>query len=212
EKLLSAPCYVVHFMGHGGFDDATGEGCLILEDERGGAVRLPGRTLGKMLKVRRDLGLVVLNACDTARLPRRRGQDPFAGVASARLMAGIPAVVAMQFPISDEAALAFSGRFYAALGQGLPFDAAAALGRLAIATQRSDSWEWVTPALFMGDPEVGGGPERSLDRRQLLAWVGAALAGAALVAWLVWAVLPHGACPHRGVPRIEAAEAARHVD
>jgi tetratricopeptide (TPR) repeat protein len=153
RKLMSQPYHVLHFMGHGDFDAETGEGALVFEDTAGRSAMVRGQTLAEALKDSRWLRLVVLNACDTAQLPRRRGQDPFSGVASALILAGLPAVVAMQFPISDEAAQIFSQHFYAALASGFPVDAAAAEGRLAIHLSFPTSWEWATPALFMSVPD-----------------------------------------------------------
>jgi hypothetical protein len=225
-KLTSASFHVLHFMGHGEFEAGTGEGCLIFEDERGKATPVSGSLLGETVKASRDLRLVVLNACDSARLPRQRGQDPFSGTASALIMAGIPAVVAMQFPISDQAAIDFSRRFYEALASGLPVDAAAAAGRLAVYLTSPGCWEWAIPALFMsipdgrillppapatakkdvtGEPPANAPPAR---RRQILGVV-MALAFVAILALVARSFLL-AARPHSGPPRVAAAEAKHH--
>ncbi len=98
-----------------------------------------------------DLRLVVLNACDTARLPRRDGLDVFSGTAAALVLAGFPAVLAMQFPISDEAAIRFAEAFYAALAAGDPVEAALVEGRQAIfdLDRRRGGFEWATPVLYL---------------------------------------------------------------
>ncbi|MCG8423634.1 MAG: CHAT domain-containing protein [Proteobacteria bacterium] len=59
-----------------------------------------------------------------------------------------PAVIAMQFEITDKAALAFADELYPALVDGLPVDAAVAEARTAIYTLPSDI-EWGTPVLYM---------------------------------------------------------------
>jgi formylglycine-generating enzyme required for sulfatase activity/ABC-type branched-subunit amino acid transport system substrate-binding protein len=100
-----------------------------------------------------SLRLVFLNACETARVSKQAGLDPFAGVAAAMVMAGIPAVVAMQFPITDEAAIRFAGRFYPLLAAGEPVDYAVGQGRLAIRVAESETLEWATPVLFMRAPD-----------------------------------------------------------
>ncbi|HEX7184060.1 MAG TPA: CHAT domain-containing protein [Thermoanaerobaculia bacterium] len=152
-KLMSTPFHVFHFMGHGGFDERTGEGALLFVNPQGKSMPVSGRVLAEVFKDSRSLRLAFLNACDTAQLPRHRGQDPFSGVASALVMAGLPAVIAMQFPISDQAAQVFSQHFYTALVTGFPVDAAAAEARLAIHLTDPGSWEWATPALFMSVPD-----------------------------------------------------------
>src|SRR6185503_16705930 len=70
-----------------------------------------------------------------------------AGVATNLVRLGIPAVVAMQFEISDEAAITFSSEFYAALVDGLPVDAAVAEARKAM--YATSDVEWATPVLYM---------------------------------------------------------------
>jgi len=153
QKLLTDTFHAFHFIGHGQFDASNGEGALVFRDDQGYSRPIRGRVLAEALKSQRSLRLVSLNACDTAQVPRRRGLDPFSGVASALLMAGLPAVVAMQYPISDAAALVFSQSFYTALAAGLPVDAAAAEARLTIHLAFPDTWEWITPALFMSVPD-----------------------------------------------------------
>lgn len=59
--------------------------------------------------------LVVLNSCSGA---TAGGGDLFAGTAAALARAGVPAVVAMQFEITDAAAAVFARGFYTALAQG----------------------------------------------------------------------------------------------
>jgi CHAT domain len=52
--------------------------------------------------------------------------EPSSGVASSLVEYGIPAVVGMQFEISDEAAITFAGRLYSAIAHGFPIYAAMA--------------------------------------------------------------------------------------
>ena len=104
------------FVGHGGYDEDAQDGALALEDTDAGTRLVTGRDLGLMIRGHRSLRLVVLNACEGARNARA---DPFGGVAQALVRQGIPAVIAMQFEISDLAALVFSQSFYEAIGDGL---------------------------------------------------------------------------------------------
>ncbi|MES2123816.1 MAG: CHAT domain-containing protein [Gemmatimonadota bacterium] len=149
DRLAATPYHVLHFMGHGDFDAANGTGVLLLEDEAGMAAPMDGATLGMLLRDAPSMRLVFLNACNTAQASRRAGLDPFAGVANALVMAGVPAVVAMQFPISDSAAIEFASTFYPRLVEGFPIDAAVAEARKAIRMADGTSWEWATPVLFM---------------------------------------------------------------
>lgn len=153
QALLADTFHVLHFMGHGGFDEATGEGVLYFERPGGHAEAFSGRALATFLKDFKSLGLVVLNACDTARVSTK-GQRPFSGVASALVLGGIPAVIAMQFPISDQAAIAFSTSLYQRLAMGDPLDTAVVEGRQAVLSATNRGPEWATPVLFSRVPDA----------------------------------------------------------
>lgn len=135
-------CHVLHFMGHGGFD-GQGNGCLRFPEDLVTAQQIAD-CIGGL-----DVRLVVLNACDT-------GRDvlaPFTGVARALVGRGLGAVVAMQFPISDSAAIAFSDGFYRCLARGGSIDEAVGVGRLAVSGADPGTLEWSTPVLYMRAPD-----------------------------------------------------------
>ncbi len=92
--------------------------------------------------------MVVLNACRSARVD---GADPFGGMAQGLVQQDATAVVAMQFPISDRAAVTFTGEFYGALVDGLPVDQAVSSARKALLADFRD--EWATPVLFLRSPD-----------------------------------------------------------
>ncbi|MDJ0907913.1 MAG: CHAT domain-containing protein [Woeseiaceae bacterium] len=150
EALVETRYHVLHYMGHGAYDEATGAGALILEDEEQNATMLDPDTLGAYLRDAPSVRLVFLNACDTARSDE---DEPFAGVANRLVMAGVPAVVAMQFPITDDAAIDFSRAFYSRLVAGFPVDEATAQGRKAILAGQAGTIEWGTPVLYMRAPD-----------------------------------------------------------
>lgn len=152
-RLRQSTFQILHFMGHGTFDAVTGEGSLLFEDDSGGEAPVPGPVLAEHLKGIGSLRLAVLNACRSAEMPRREGVDPYSGVASALVMSGLPAVVAMQLPISDDAALAFAEHLYQTLAEGGSIEAATAEGRLAIYREDSESFEWAVPALYLRTSE-----------------------------------------------------------
>lgn len=143
QVLASADFHVVHFMGHGEFSPATG-GALLLEDDDGGKAPVTGEQFAEWLHDELPaLRLVFLNACKTATTTLRSGVDPFGGVATALIRGGIPAVVAMQFPISDRGAIAFADTFYQRIVAGDPVDAAVAEARKQLGP------EFATPVLYM---------------------------------------------------------------
>jgi hypothetical protein len=145
RRLREQAYHIFHFIGHGGFDHRTNEGVLVMEDEQGRGWFATAHQIGTILHDHRTLRLAVLNSCEGA---RNSLSDPFAGVATSLIRHGVPGVVAMQFEITDDAALIFSGEFYAALAAGFPVDAAVAEARKGIYTQPNDV-EWGTPVLYM---------------------------------------------------------------
>lgn len=147
EELLKATYHVLHFIGHGSFNPENGEGSLLFEGADGRARPVQGPLLADMLRDFSSLRLVFLNACRTAESSETF--DPFAGLATALVMAGVPAVLGMQLTVSDEAAIAFSSAFYRRLAAGDPIDAATVEGRMAIHLEDIRSQEWATPVLFL---------------------------------------------------------------
>ncbi|MDV3222078.1 CHAT domain-containing protein [Intrasporangium sp.] len=143
QRALLDTFHVFHFIGHGGFDQALGEGVLVLEREDGTAHRVSASRLGTLLHDANGMQLALLNACEGA---RTSGRDAFSGVAQSLVRQGLPAVVAMQTEISDRAALVFSHEFYSFLTRGLPIDAAICEVRKAMATSDEAS-EWGTAVL-----------------------------------------------------------------
>jgi Tfp pilus assembly protein PilF len=179
QALLAAPFHILHFMGHGKFDEESSEGVLFFERYDGTGQPFEGRRLAQLLHDFESLRLVVLNACHTAEAAGTHGSNPFAGAASSLVMGGVPAVVAMSGPVSDLAAVAFSRTFYQRLAAGDAIDAAVTEGRLAI--QRADPGDgaWAIPALFLRSPDGMLFAPRSTvwaRRAALLAGVAVALA------------------------------------
>jgi len=140
--------HVFHFIGHGGFDPETEEGALALSDEEGRKHLLGATDLALLLDDHDPLRLVFLNSCEGAKGSPR---DAFSSTASTLVRSGIPAVVAMQYEITDKAAIDFSRAFYEALADGLPVDAAVVEARTAV--KMTSALEWGTPVLYMRSPD-----------------------------------------------------------
>ena len=151
-RLSASPCHIFHFIGHGGFDEEMG-GVLVFEGDQGDGAKVSAQTLAPLLHNHKSLQLAVLNACEGA---RTGATDPFAGTAQALVQQSIPAVVAMQFEITDKAAITFSSVFYEALSRGLPVDVATTDGRMAVFVDDDNPFEWATPVLYLnrGDGRI----------------------------------------------------------
>jgi formylglycine-generating enzyme required for sulfatase activity len=144
RQLRREDYHVFHYIGHGGFDRANNDGVLVLEDRNHKGHLVSGQYLGTILYDETTLQLVLLNSCSGG---RTSVTDPFAGVGQSLLQKGIPAVIAMQFEITDDAAITFSHEFYAALVDGYPIDAAVAEARKMIYAE-ANQLEWATPVLY----------------------------------------------------------------
>ena len=150
RTMRSGPWHVFHFIGHGGFDPNSDEGLIAFCDEAGRSHRLTATQVGRLLADHRPLRLTLLNACLGARGSK---QDLFSSTAAILVRRGIPAVLAMQYEITDRAAIEFSRTFYEALAEGSPVDMAVAEGRKAISLEVANTVEWGTPVLYMRSPD-----------------------------------------------------------
>jgi hypothetical protein len=148
--MQGGPWHIFHFVGHATTDDEAGEGFLLLADDYGDSAPLSATQLGRLLADQRTLRLAMLNACQGA---RGNESGSFSSLASVLVRRGLPAVLAMQYEISDEAAIEFTTSFYQALVANLPIDAAVSEARKAISLATAGSLEWGTPALFMRAPD-----------------------------------------------------------
>lgn len=149
QQLRRNTYHILHFIGHGGFDTHSQDGVLMLEEPDGSGYRISGQDLGMLLHDHQSLRLVVLNACEGARTSRT---DPFAGAAQSLVQQGLPAVIAMQFEISDEAAIILAREFYGALADSYPVDAALTEARKMLFAAGSGT-EWGTPVLYLRAPD-----------------------------------------------------------
>ena len=148
HAMRRGPWHIFHFVGHGGFDPATEEGALALSDEAGHLHLLQARSLAELLDDHYPLRLVFLNSCEGA---RGSENDAFSSTAATLVRRGVPAVVAMQYEITDRAAIEFSRDFYEALADNLPVDAAVTEARAAVSMD--SMLEWGTPVLYMHSPD-----------------------------------------------------------
>jgi len=146
--LRARPYHILHFIGHGTFDPVGGQGQLLLEGEDGAGFPVNAGQLRALLADSADLRWAVLSACQSG----QPGPTPAESVAAALVQAGLPAVVAMQFPVSQRAMEAFAGAFYGSLAEGWPVEAAVAEARKAVRVAAQNAVEWGTPACYIGQP------------------------------------------------------------
>lgn len=140
-QALEAGYHALHLIGHGEELD-NGEIDLVLEDGRRMSSPLEATGLWLNLRAVPHPRLAVLNICKGALAVRR---PPFASLAEVFLKAGIPAVVAHQFEISDGAAARFSTSLYGEVARGRDVTAAVETARQNI----HPGFERHTPVLLL---------------------------------------------------------------
>ncbi len=155
ETLRDGRFHVLHYMGHGFHDPHSGEGSLVLTSGEGMTTLLSAERLAQVARDVDSLRLVVLNACDTGRSPQS-GHAAFTSLAHALIRGGVPAVLAMQVPIPDAAAIDLSRTFYRHLAAGRAVDEALAEARIAIYATDSGgaSGAWAVPVLYVRRPAL----------------------------------------------------------
>jgi hypothetical protein len=101
--------------------------------------------LGVLLRDHPSLRVAILNAYEGAVFNRN---DVFTGVAQNLSRQEMPAVIAMQFEITDSVAIILAKAFYESLARGTPVDTALAEARLAIFAA-DDGVGWGAPVLYL---------------------------------------------------------------
>ena len=145
DTLLAVEPHILHFSGHGVLNG--GMGALALEKPGSGETApLTARQLRGLLN-RMGISLAVLNACETA---KHSSRDALMGVAQSLIQEEIPAVIAMQFLVSETVALLFTRRLYDFLFRGDPLEKIVTETRVGIdINSEDDRISWGIPVLFM---------------------------------------------------------------
>lgn len=175
-QALAGKVDLFHFAGHGVLDirsrdpqtgaplEAVGQ--IVLQTSAADPTPhlVPARDLADLLAAA-GVRLAVLGACNSG---RRDKVSPWNAVAPALLEGGLAAVIAMQYLVQDDAAVAFSKAFYTSLAAGLTIDEAVSAGRRAMTKVASLSpvtnLEWAVPVLYLNSADGVLFPE--LARRE----------------------------------------------
>jgi hypothetical protein len=141
HNALLSGYHVLHYLGHGE------PGRLLMCHEDGSVDPVSAQALAQLVYGRRELRLVVLNACGSA---HPNGIGLFNSVGATLVEKSLPAVVAMQYPVVYlDAATDFNGALYAALVKGYPVDVAVNHARQLMSSKLL-ARDWSTPVIFLG--------------------------------------------------------------
>lgn len=149
--LTTGRYQVVHFIGHGTYNEERREGCLIFVNEQGGEYPLGERSVREIFRGR-GLSLVFLNSCESGRGGRA---DFNKGVAQSLVAHGLPALVANQYSVLDSSATSFAQHFYWSLAQGISLGQSAREARIAVNyLLHGEPIDWAVPVLYARDPNA----------------------------------------------------------
>jgi CHASE2 domain-containing sensor protein len=138
--------HVFHFIGHGEFQNNLP--FLLLNDGQGGLKPIDHQQFGGLFLNHQTMKLVLLNSCKGAEVS---STEPFVGMASQLVRRGVPAVIAMQYPIGDDQAILFAREFYHAIFQSSTkgrVEMAVSLARNNLLQEFPDDRVVGTPVLF----------------------------------------------------------------
>jgi hypothetical protein len=151
DELVLKQFHILHFIGHGGFDND--QGCLVLNSEQEGTNDfITAKEFAFNFQDYPSMKLVVLNSCSGA----QSSAHVLTGVAHELVSMGVPAVIAMRQEITDEAAKIFARDFYFKLCRGYErgrVDIAVSHARRRLIAELADSDEFTNPVLFMRSPQ-----------------------------------------------------------
>jgi hypothetical protein len=142
---------------------------IAFADERGRRQLVRASALADLLSGADPMPrLVVLNSCQAG---AGADTDVFSSTA-ATLVRTVPAVAAMQFAVTDDAAAVFFRAFYGALDGKLGVDEAVRAGRIALTGWNPDTLEWVTPVLYLRsrDTRLFDLAQTDLEKARMASW------------------------------------------
>ncbi len=147
EALDRGQWQVLHVVDRGGSDEIVDERTPALFRNR--THLIASDDVSRLLADHHTLRLVVLDSCG----PGSGGVgDGFADAAGVLVRRGIPAVVAMQFELTDSAAIRFAQTLYHSVATCQPVDIGVLRGRRALRLAQKDSLEWGAPVLYLRAP------------------------------------------------------------
>lgn len=146
DELLEERPHIFHFIGHGRQQDPEGQqpGEIAIVRQPWLARWIDAEQFSTILNRHRPR-IVLLQACQGAAGSPAKA---FVSVASQIVRQNIPAVVAMQYEVSNATARRFAREFYRRLAQGRPLDEAAQEGRQEI-SDFHETIDFAIPVLYM---------------------------------------------------------------
>jgi len=150
RTALQSNPHIVHIAGHAAFRE---NGAFIFLDRQDGSPwPMMAQAFAHLFLDRPSVRMVVLNACEGA---SRSAHHALAGMAPWMLRHGLPAVVAMQWPITNSEAGLFATEFYRELTRWSDVDLGAAMARArgALFQENPQSPAFANAVLYLRTPD-----------------------------------------------------------
>jgi CheY-like chemotaxis protein len=153
QELRRCKYHVLHYAGHGRYDErSVEESCLYFwekENRQGKVVAMKAAELALLL---RDSALkfAYLSCCSGAATgePAQLLDDDFLGLADGMIRAGVPSVLGLRWPVSDEGAQLLASSFYESLFTQGNLDVALLEARCRVAERERNEKAWISPILI----------------------------------------------------------------
>lgn len=154
KKVLNkCPYHIMHYAGHGVYDNKSPEKSHLLfwqKPGRQGVVESMSISEMQMLLRGSELRFVYLSCCVGVKTGNAELllDDDFLGIADGIIQSGIPSVLGFRWPVSDIGAKSLAIAFYDSLVMQGQIDTAVLDARCEIAARNRDDITWLSPILI----------------------------------------------------------------
>ena len=153
-ELEKCRYHILHYAGHGSYNCDSPEQSSLSFWERpngqGRCIALPVSELQNLLRDS-DLRFVYLSCCRGAQSGNDESllDDDLLGISDGMLLAGVPAVLAYRWAVTDASATELAFAFYRSLAEQGELDVALLHARREIAGRQRDDITWLSPVLIL---------------------------------------------------------------
>lgn len=155
SQVAADPPHIFHFIGHGVMQSDSGA-AIALNNGENKTELLDASVLQEIFQGEATK-LIIFSACQTGTMRDKSSQSnsayAFMGLAPRLVWGGLPAVIAMQFDLPNNAAKPFVEPLYKFLAMGKPLDWAISKARLGLRVAALKNAYWGIPVLFMRAPD-----------------------------------------------------------
>jgi len=149
DALRNSHFHIIHYAGHGRFDDKIAERSSLFFREDTSLKSMPASALKALLQ-ESETRLLYLSCCLGARTAEGVGQGDFLGLVDGIVQADVPVVLGYRWVVSDKGAKEMALSFYETLFSTLcPEDALFQARRKLSTTRGRDDETWASPVLVV---------------------------------------------------------------